>query len=172
MIAAVDYYKSDSSDRMYVMKEKESITERRGKTSNLIENLLNERKQLLSLLLQSSNINVANLSDSDPELLDEFCQVLVDYIAACHFGLYERIVEGTERRKAVSDIAVNVYPRIEQTTQVALTFNEKYNMDKGKIDLSLIQQDLSKLGEELATRIELEDQLIRQLQSQDSIKSV
>ena len=153
------------------MEEKESITERRGKTSDLIEHLLNERKQLLSLLLQSSNINATNSGDYDPELLEEFCQVLVDYIAACHFGLYERIVEGKERRQAVSDIAVNVYPRIEQTTQVALAFNERYEMDKGKVDLSLIQQDLSKLGEELATRIELEDQLIGQLQSQDSIKS-
>ena len=37
------------------------------------------------------------------DLLGEFNSVLVDYIAAGHFSLYQRIVEGNERRQAVGD---------------------------------------------------------------------
>ena len=93
--------------------------------------------------------------------LEEFDQVLVDYIAAGHFGLYERIAEGKERRKAVSNLAIEIYPRIKQTTEIALAFDEKYNSENDQQDLSKLQGDLSHLGEELATRIELEDQLIQ-----------
>jgi len=141
----------------------ETITERRGKTTKLIKHMLDERKQLLALLLQASNLEPENASEPDQDILDEFCQVLVDYIAAGHFGLYERIIEGKERRMEVSDLAVKVYPRIEEATQAVLAFNEKYNPENADLNLSQIQQDLSALGEQLATRIELEDQLINTL---------
>ena len=137
--------------------------ERRGGTSELISNMLTERNQLLALLLQASSMGAGNGEDLDRELLNEFCQVLVDYIASGHFGLYERIVEGTERRRSVADLAVKLYPRIEKTTQAALAFNEKYDADRETIDTSRLHEELSILGEELTNRIELEDQIIKKL---------
>ena len=137
--------------------------ERRGGTSELISNMLTERNQLLALLLQASSMGTGNGADLDRELLNEFCQVLVDYIASGHFGLYERIVEGTERRRSVADLAVKLYPRIEKTTQAALAFNEKYDADREDIDTSRLHEELSILGEELTNRIELEDQIIKKL---------
>ena len=131
--------------------------ERRSQSNELIQHMLKERNQLLSLLLQVSN---KNLTQTDNEL-EEFVEVLVDYIAAGHFGLYERISEGKERRKAVSDLALKIYPRIEKTTEIALAFDEKYNSDSSNEDFSKLQADMSFLGEELTTRIELEDQLIQ-----------
>ena len=131
--------------------------ERRSQSNELIQHMLKERNQLLSLLLQVSN---KNITQTDNEL-EEFVEVLVDYIAAGHFGLYERISEGKERRKAVSDLALKIYPRIEKTTEIALAFDEKYNSDSEHEDFSKLQADLSLLGEELTTRIELEDQLIQ-----------
>lgn len=142
---------------------KKMIDERRGNTSELIEHMLQERQQLLALLLQTSNVECDSTADSDRELLNEFCQVLVDYIAAGHFGLYERIVNKKERRKSVAELALRVYPKIDKTTQVALSFNEKYDADKEDVDLSRLPQELSVMGEELANRIELEDQLINEL---------
>jgi len=146
------------------MKEQlEEVKERRVRSNELIQHMLKERNQLLSLLLQvSSEDSEGGAVQSDVDL-DEFVQVLVDYIAAGHFGLYERIAEGKERRKAVSDLAVKIYPRIEQSTQVALAFDEKYNPENNNKKLNHFQEDLSKLGEELTTRIELEDQLIQLL---------
>lgn len=138
-------------------------TERRGGTSQLIANMLTERDQLLRLILQASNMSREDTADLDHDLLDEFCQALVDYIASGHFGLYERIVEGTERRKGVAELAIKLYPHIEETTQAALAFNEKYDADRVDIDVVQLHVKLSALGEELTSRIECEDQLIQKL---------
>jgi len=134
--------------------------ERRVQSNELIQHMLKERNQLLSLMLQVSEEGSDATSLNAVIDLDEFVQVLVDYIAAAHFGLYERIADGKERRKAVSDLAIKIFPRIEQTTEIALAFDEKYNPENKERELHRFQEDLSMLGEELATRIELEDQLI------------
>lgn len=135
--------------------------ERRTGSQELIEHMLKERNQLLTLLLQVSSDSSHHESEQLITDLEEFMQVLVDYIAAGHFGLYGRIAEGKERRKAISELAMEIYPRIEQSTQIALAFDEKYNPDNEERELEEFPQDVSKLGEELTTRIELEDQLIQ-----------
>jgi regulator of sigma D len=146
------------------MKEQLSeVQERRSASQELIQHMLTERNQLLSLLLQVSSDSSKDNPDQLDTDLEEFIQVLVDYIAAGHFGLYERIAEGKERRKAVSDLAIEIYPRIEQTTQIALAFDEKYNPENENRELKNFPEDISMLGEELTTRIELEDQLIQMM---------
>ena len=140
-------------------RQTQNLRERRNKTNQLVNHMLAERKQLLSLLLRVSALKEEQ-SDNDRELLDEFCQVLVDYIAAGHFGLYDRIIKRQERRKNVSDLALEIYPGIDRTTQTVLSFNEKYNPDQGARKLADLHMDLSALGEDLAARIELEDSLI------------
>ena len=137
--------------------------ERRNSSSHLIENMLNERKQLLALLMRASALSPDRLATEDRELLEEFCQVLVDYIAAGHFGLYERIAGGRERRQSVSEIAKQIYPEIEKITQQALEFTEKYNPEKKNGKLNNLEKDLSSLGELLTTRMELEDHLIARM---------
>ena len=93
-------------------------------------------------------------------MVQEFCQILVDYVAAGHFALYERILEGKERRKEVADIAGEIYERIAQSTQNALDFNDKYDCGDHCTELDSLSQDLSRLGEDIALRIELEDRLL------------
>jgi regulator of sigma D len=137
--------------------------ERRAASYELIQHMLKERNQLLTLLLQVSSDSSENKSAQLGADLEDFIQVLVDYIAAGHFGLYQRIAEGKERRKSVSELAVKIYPRIEQTTQIALAFDEKYNMENENRTFDSFAEDVSMLGEELTTRIELEDQLIQLL---------
>lgn len=145
------------------MKEHLEKTQERRSSNELIQHMLKERNQLLSLLLKVSEEGSEGAPVKSVADLEEFNQVLVDYIAAGHFGLYERISEGKERRKAVSEQAVEIYPRIEQTTEITLAFDEKYNPDNSDNALHNFQEDLSMLGEELTTRIELEDKLIQLL---------
>ena len=133
--------------------------DRRSQSRDLIEHMLEERRQLLALLLQ---VSCRKPAQPDPELLDEFCQLLVDYIAAGHFGLYQRIIARQERRRKVLDLALEVYPRIEETTRIALDFNEKYDPEKPRV-LDSIYSELSRLGEVLTSRMEFEDQLIGSL---------
>ncbi len=141
----------------------ETVAERRASNNHLIENMLAERKQLLTLLFQLPEIGKQGSSQPERELFVDFCQVLVDYIAAGHFGLYARIAEGQERRKSVADLAAKIYPRIEKSTGIALSFNEKYDGNGDEVPLQDFQTDISTLGEEITSRIELEDQLIQSI---------
>jgi len=106
-------------------------------------------------------------NDIDTDILQEFCQLLIDYIATGHFELYSRISEGKERRNDIITLANAIYPRIEKTTHLAVEFNDTYDgLHKFTDELKdNLPQKLSVLGEELATRIELEDQLINTLLS-------
>jgi regulator of sigma D len=139
----------------------DKATERRNATRQQIEHMLEERTQLLALLVKASGLDEDGLDTQDEELLEEFCQVLTDYMAAGHFGLYQRIAEGKERRREVANIARSIYPQIEQSTQLALEFSEKYRA--GSSNYTNLANDLSSIGETLATRIELEDKLIAKI---------
>lgn len=141
------------------MKSRKVLKKRKA-TGQQIQHMLYERRDLLALMLHVSDLTHHGKDEPDTALLEEFCELVVDYIAAGHFGLYQRIAEGTERRHRVLDLARKLYPKIERTTRIALDFSEKYKID-GKHDRpDKLQRDLSKLGEALTTRIELEDQLI------------
>jgi regulator of sigma D len=145
---------------------KETTEERRGRSQQLIDKLITERTQMLVLFCRLAGVEPYVPGKSVQSLLQEFCQILVDYIAAGHFALYERIVEGTERRRDVVDLAGRLYPRIADSTDVALDFNDKYDCEDHCTALDSLSADLSRLGEELATRIELEDRLIHGLSRQ------
>lgn len=145
-----------------------STNERRRASKDTIDRLVTERGEVLSLYWRLAGID--SFQDSGKrtpapgqKLLQEFCQLLVDYIAAGHFGLYERIINGNERRREVATLAQELYPRIADTTSLALDFNDKY--DGGEQDElpDSFQSDLSRLGEELAVRIDLEDKLIARM---------
>lgn len=137
--------------------------DRRSGTRSLIDKMLSERQRMLVLFERLAGVEpYADEMPSD-SLLQEFSQILIDYIASGHFGLYERIVEGKERRMGVVKLAEELYPRIANTTQAAVEFNDVYEKLNGERTSDDITQILSKLGEELAVRIELEDQLISEM---------
>ena len=140
--------------------QSDSKQDRRSSANPHIDHMLAERKELLSLYLELSKLNPDNIDTLDEELLGEFCQVLVDYIAAGHFSLYDRIASGKERRQVVSELADKIYPMIEESTRIALHFSELYNSENKSKELSHITLHLSKLGEHLTSRIEHEDRLI------------
>lgn len=133
---------------------------KRDATNRQIRHMLEERRELLSLLLRVSGLTHHGKDLPNANLLEKFCELVVDYIAAGHFGLYQRIVEGKERRNRVADLAGTIYPQIEKTTRVALAFSEKYKIDGVHDRPENLQSDLSELGVALTTRIELEDRLI------------
>lgn len=140
--------------------------ERRLSSRDLVSKLLAERTEMLVLFCRLAGIEPYSAVKSNKaaqKLLQEFCQILVDYLAAGHFALYERIVEGNERRRESLLFAQNDYPRLALTTDVALTFNDKYDCGDHCDALDGLSGDLTHLGERLAERIELEDRLIKTL---------
>lgn len=144
----------------------DTANERRAVSRELTDKLIVERTEMLALFCRLAGVdpfeNTKNLGTAQ-KLLQEFCQVLIDYIAAGHFSLYERIVNGTERRAGVAQLAEEVYPRIAATSEIALDFNDKYDCEDHCDLTPQFLDDLSKLGEELAGRIELEDRLLARM---------
>jgi regulator of sigma D len=144
------------------MKTSSSATsqERRSGSQDLVGKLIIERTEMLATFCRLAGIEPYTPDKPVQKLLQEFCQILVDYVAAGHFALYERIVEGKERRQEVADLAASIYTRIAKTTDTALDFNDKYDCEDHCTALESLAGDLSNLGEELAARIELEDKLL------------
>ncbi len=136
--------------------------DRRRLTKTAIDRLLEERQEVLVCYEQVAGIQPYNdkNKNKNPELLQKFSQLLMDYIAAGHFGLYQRISEGNERRRQVLEVAKKIYPSIAKTTEKALDFNDVYDKADKSAPYEAVSDRLSDLGEVLAHRIELEDKLI------------
>lgn len=149
-------------------QEQVSNNERRNQ-SQIVEKMLQERRDMLVLLCEVSGLKPFDAETPVKDSLQKFCEVLVDYIASAHFGLYERIAEGKERRQIVIDMAEKTYPLISDSTQAALEFNERYESLDAKIIETQLQNDISTLGELLTTRIEYEDQLITAMISDSNL---
>jgi len=141
----------------------EATVERRSQSHRAIQKLVDHRTQMLSLygeLAAHRPFTSADKSDYIKNLLQRFCQALIDYTADAHFRLYRFVDNNKERRTSVVDVAKNVYPYIESTTQMILDFNDKYDTDEFYESISMLENDLSLLGEKLADRIEQEDRLV------------
>ncbi len=132
-------------------------------TRDMTDKLLAERQEVLTMFCRVAGLAPFDEERPSIELLQEFCQVLVDYSAFVHFEIYERILDSQERRGNVVVVAREVYPRIEEASEVAVEFNDKYDSSDHVLDLHMLDADLGKLAEELAIRIEKEDQILEAL---------
>jgi len=137
-----------------------TFVDRRSSSKQMIQQLVNERTQMLTLYSKLAAKHPFVETDSVSDLLEKFCQSLIDYTADAHFRLYRFIDEKKERRRAVIEVADEVYPKIIVSTQSILDFNDKYDLEDYSEQLVALEDDLSRLGESLADRIELEDKVI------------
>ena len=143
--------------------------DRRQRVMHTIEELLEERQQVYVGYCTLAGVSSVDGRSEErhevkPAELQSFCQILVDYTALGHFEVYQRIIEGKERRSAVQKIAKEVYPAIAETTDHLVDFNDKYDgLDEE--DFSQLADDLSKIGEVLAVRGELEDRVLAAMRS-------
>ncbi len=139
-------------------------TERRGRSREKLATLVKTRTETLSLYSELANQQPFEGDEATREALQDFCQALIDYAASAHFQLYRYISDKMERRTPVIEVADNIYPRIARTTDMILRFNDKYEgvdlMHCGSEIMECLAADLSSLGETLAERIQLEDQVI------------
>ncbi|WP_150912197.1 sigma D regulator [Marinobacter halotolerans] len=143
----------------------ENARERWGGVSELIDRWLKERQELLVHYCDLSGTTDFSQTESLHQKFVRLCEVLVDYVSAGHFEIYEQLIqEAREFDDGGIELAAKVYPRIEKTTETALNFNDQLNGQ------SLTEEkarelfgQLSELGETLETRFEMEDFLIEHL---------
>lgn len=150
-----------------MLQKFEDSHRRFGGKHDAIDAWLAERKDVLLRYCQLSGI--ASLVDARPRdralptpaQVHAFCDVLVDYVSAGHFEIYERLLgELDHSAQTGRGEAGRLYPGIVASTDAVLSFDEKYG-DRGDEELwPEFDEDLSALGEQLATRFELEDELM------------
>ena len=152
---------------MNIVKQQPNF-DRRTRTQKEIKQLIAERNSVLSKYYNLTN-HADDTGDIEAlqELLQEFCQDMIDYIATGHFEIYRRIEEGVERRNEIIELSDDVFHKIINTTKVAINFNDLYDYsdDFNSDLLKNFPTQLSDLGEHLAVRIELEDKFINTLLS-------
>lgn len=143
--------------------------DRRTRLTQTIQSLVQLRQDVVVAFCNLAGVSSFDARDLeehsvDPDALRRFCQIMVDYTAMGHFEVYQRIIEGKERRRAVQEVAAEVYPAIAETTDFLVDFNDKYDGFDGTGDsVDQLADDLSRLGEIIAVRGELEDRLLEAL---------
>jgi len=144
-------------------------TDRRARLQHTIDSLIKLRQDVVVSYCQLAGVSSFDVRDLEkhapqPSELRSFCQIMVDYTAMGHFEVYQRIIEGNERRQAVKDVAAEVYPAIAETTDYLVDFNDKYDaFDGAPEEVEILTADLARLGQILSIRGELEDQILTAL---------
>ncbi|MBB3169912.1 sigma D regulator [Simiduia aestuariiviva] len=132
--------------------------ERWGGVSDIIDRWLQARQDMLVLYCKLSDFDAFE-PEQHGDKVRTLCQMLVDYSSAGHFEVYKQLVNEAKEfgdTEAISE-AVELYTKIDPTTDVILDFNDKYQETD---DLDALRNDLSQLGDALETRFAAEDRLI------------
>ncbi len=146
-----------------MLEKCQNAKERWGGVSELIDRWLQERQDLLGLFV---GLPQKELDDDVVETLRRFSQILVDYASSWHFGVYEHLLaEADTFKDGGLELAKELHPRIQETTDQILNFNDRYSEIPRLTlqDVTHLSDRMSALGEVLAERFELEDQLIERL---------
>lgn len=139
--------------------------ERWGGVSELIERWLQERQQLIVTYCRLTRVSDFSSLDKARSAFCKFCELLVDYVSAGHFEIYDKLIqEATAFDDGGVALAERLYPRIQKTTEVALAFNDRFDRIQGEsAGFDELYEGLSGLGETLEDRFEMEDLLIESL---------
>lgn len=138
-----------------------------GGANKIIDSWLEERRDLLVRYCKLAGLppfEAENGQLPSHEEVIQFCQVLVDYLSAGHFEVFDNIVSQCKVNGGESlELAKALWPKINATTDIALKFDATYAELDENADWSDFDQDLSDLGQALEDRFDFEDQLIHTL---------
>jgi regulator of sigma D len=137
--------------------------DRRQNSGDRLLALVSARNETLAMLSELASRQPFHPDASMEKALRRFCEALIDYTASAHFQLYRYLADNCERRRAVLAVADELYPKIVETTDTILRFNDKYESMSFDNSVEYLAVDLSNLGECIADRIQYEDRVISAL---------
>ncbi|WP_128159168.1 sigma D regulator [Vibrio chagasii] len=153
---------------MVMLNKFKQIQEQWGGSSEVIDHWLETRQALiveyckLGALQPASNgqSNVVELPS--PKEISSFCDHVVDYISEGHFKIYDMVMKKWQATGfKTNDEIDTTYAKIVLTTEPLLEFNDKYVKVTANDELPNFEGDMSKVGELLEVRFEVEDNLIQ-----------
>lgn len=149
-----------------MLEDCKSAQERWGGVHRLIDRWFEERHDMLVAFME-----LQEACDAEPEAvtkarIDQFSELLMDYISAGHFEIYPQL---REEAKAFDDdeglaLANKLLERLEMSTELVLDFDADYASPvRCKQHLARLPAWLDRLAKGLTERFTLEDQLIARL---------
>lgn len=128
----------------------------------LVRRWLQDRQSLIVLMRA--------LSDEDQRPLDAaslsghvqaFCEVLMDYVSAGHFEVYDELLAEAEQRHS-DNLATGLalHARLQATTDVVIRFNDLYEDPENEGVLATLTPELAGLRLALENRFDIEDRMI------------
>jgi len=140
--------------------------EKWGTVDKLIRHWLKERQELIVLYCKVDGLKELTPKETPIAVkVQALCQVLIDYVSAGHFEIYNELMkEAEEFNEDYRDLVARLFPQIEKSTELALEFNDRYaTVEQCEKSLQTLARDLNALGMVMVERFELEDQLIESL---------
>jgi regulator of sigma D len=131
-------------------------------TDRSVAAFLTHRQQLIVQLMKLTGAIDSAHRDIVEAVLHRFCQTLVDYLSTGYFRIYGDLIS------CQSWAAPRQYAIFEATTSTAMAFADRYAADAGSKceapawKLAVVKAGLAEVALALATRFELEDQLLGQ----------
>ena len=123
-----------------------------------INRWLAQRQALVVALSELSRLKPFKSQTLIQDELENFTTLLIDYVSAGQFEIFETIFHAAAKAPEKKGLQTHVMVSLLRTTNHSLDFAEKY-MAKTVL-LEALEGDLNHLGEQFATRLELEDHLI------------
>lgn len=149
-----------------MLKRVEAASKQWSGSHDAIDIWLFERKELLVQYCQLAGLPPFERDGNalpDKNDIHGFCELLMDYISAGHFEIYDKIVNQCQEVTECKQFAQEIYPQLTSTTDEALNFNDHYGDVNDENGLNKFDAHLSVLGQKMEERFTLEDQLIQRL---------
>ena len=130
-----------------------------GQLEHVVAELLAERGQLLARFCELAGAEGVD-REVRQRMLQGFCQLLVDYLSLWQFEVQALLLDPARQAGRAGETLARLQPALDESSTVFLEFNDRYDASDQSLDLSRLDHHLSKLGEILASRFDLEDQVI------------
>ena len=137
------------------------------RSHDIIEKMLRERQELLVAFCELTGREPFADDPSTLQPLAMFCQTLVDYAGLAHFEIFEKLADNAPEDSEIRQRARALDTPLVDSTQGLVDFNDRYDASAEGFSVEPLADDLSRLGENLAARFELEDALIQILRELD-----
>ncbi len=141
-------------------------TEHWGNVDRIVSRWLKDRQELILIYCKVDGLKVFAQKDTPIQVrVHALCEVLIDYVSAGHFEVYQQLIKEAECFQDNYQATIDkLLPRIQESTEMALEFNDRYSdTELEQADMDRLSKHLNKLGMKMVERFELEDMLIDQL---------
>lgn len=128
----------------------------------LVKRWLRERQELIVLMLGLGDEELLRQGKAAlSERVQSFCQVLMDYVSAGHFEIYDELLAEAEHQgSAHLEEGRKLLKRLQVTTDAVIRFNDIYEGPEDEEEPAHLAHELSVLGMALENRFEIEDRMI------------